>query len=212
MSSSNIKGWIGFLVITVIIIGGVMTAHQVLPSKVSGTAITGITATGVGGFYNASNQTFTANVSDSTTNVNFTMSITASTVSGPMNLTVVAPSVQNASAYNSTYHEIYYKLYNQTVNETVKAGITLNDSVNNSIAQNVSRLASTYTYQNITYQVFPSFTKNVTYAGGKYTFNFSVSLNATAIKLMSKGESLYVVINAAAGPDSSNGFILITKQ
>lgn len=210
--ASNIKGWIGFLVITVIIIGGVMTAHQVLPSKVTGTAITGISASGVNGFYNSSNQTFTANVSDSTSNVTFTMTISSSAASGSMNLTVVAPAVQNISAYNSTYHEIYSKLYNQTVNSTVSSGTVLNASVNKSIAENVSRLASTYTYQNITYQVFKSFTENVTYSGGSYTFNFTRTLNATAIKLMAKGEGLFVVMNAAAGPNSSNGFILLTKQ
>ncbi len=212
MASSNIKGWIGFLVLTVLIIGGAFGTSHIISSKASGTAVTGITSSGVSGYYNASNQTYTANVTDSTTNVSFSMTITATTASGGMNLTVIAPAVQNLSAYNSTYNVTYTQVYNQLVNQTLKSGITLNSSVNSSIVQNASRLATTYTYQNITYQLFHSFTKNVTYTGGKYTFNFSVELNATALKLMTKGQGLFVVINAAAGADSSNGFILLTKQ
>ena len=212
MASSNIKGWIGFLVITVVIIGGAFGTSHIISSKASGTAITGITSSGVSGYYNASNQTYTANVTDTTTNVSFSMTITATTPSGGMNLTVIAPAVQNLSAYNSTYNATYTQVYSELQNQTVKSGTALNSSVNSSIAQNASRLAATYTNQNITYQVFHSFTKNVTYTGGKYTFNFTVKLNATALKLMTKGQSLFMVINAAVGADSSNGFILLSKQ
>ncbi len=210
--ASNMKGWIGFLVITVIIIGGAFGTSQLIPTQASGTSIKGIASSGGSGFYNASNQTYTANVSDTTTNISFTMTITDTTASGAMNLTVIAPNVLNLSAYNSTYSAIYDKLYNQTLNQTEKSGITLNSSVNSSIAQNVSRQAESYTYQNITYQMFQSFTKNVTYSGGQYEFNFTLQLNTTALKLMVTGQSLFVVINAAAGSDSSNGFILLSKQ
>lgn len=210
--ASNIKGWIGFLIITVVIIGGAFGTSHIMPTKATGTSIAGITSSGVSGFYNASNQTYTANISDSTTDVTFTMTIAATTPSGGMNLTVIAPAVINVSAYNSTYNVIYSNLYNQTVNQTEKSGITLNSSVNSSIAQNVSRLAESYTYQNITFPMFQSFTKNVTYTGGKYKFNFTLDLNATAIKLMAKGQNLFVNINAASGADSANGFILLTKQ
>ena len=210
--ASNIKGWIGFLVITVIIIGGAFGTSHLISTKASGTSITGITSTGASGFYNGANQTYTANVTDSTTNISFSMTIAATTASGGMNLTVVAPAIQNISAYNSTYTALYNKIYNESVNQTVKSGVTLNDSINASLAENASRLASYYTDQNITFPLFHSFTKNVAYTGGRYVFNFTLELNATAIKLMTKGQSMFVVINAAVGPDSANGFILITKQ
>ena len=210
--ASNIKGWIGFLVIAVVIIGGALGTSQLIPSQASGTSIKGITSSGGSGFYNASNQTYTANVSDTTTNLSFNMTIASTTASGAMNLTVIAPAVVNLSAYNSTYNAIYSKLYNQTLNQTEKSGTTLNSSVNSSIAANVSSLSQSYTYQNITYPLFHSFTKNVTYSGGVYKFSFTLQLNATALKLMATGQTLFVVINAAAGPYSSNGFILLSQQ
>ncbi len=210
--ASNMKGWIGFLVIAVIIIGGAFGTNHLLPSKSSGTTITGITSNAVSGFYNASNQTFTVNVSDSTSNVNFTVSVVATTSSGAINITVEAPALQNLSAYNSTFNRIYNLTYNETKNATLQSGATLNSSVNQSIVENATRLAETYTNQNITYPLFQSFTKDTHYTGGKYTFNFTAQLNATALSLMSKGQNLFVTINAATGATSANGNILIVKQ
>ncbi len=209
--ASNIKGWIGFLVIAVIIIGGAFGTNHLLPSKASGTTITGITSNAASGFYNASNQSYTVNVSDSTSNVTFAVSILATIPSGAINITVEAPSLQNLSAYNSTFDRIYNITYNQTKNATLQSGATLNSSVNKSIAENATRLAETYTNQNITFHLFQSFTKNTQYTGGKYTFNFTAQLNATALKLMSKGQILFVTINAATGPTSANGNIFFVK-
>lgn len=213
MSSSNLKGWIGFLVITILIIGGVMTAHQILPSKAGGATISGISSSDTSGYYISANQTFVANISDSSTSATFVISISSPVASAGMNISVVAPAIENMSAYNATYTTLYNQIYNSTVNATIASGTTLNSSINASIAQNASRLAATYTNQNLTYNLFPSVFENITsYSGGVYKYNLTVNFNATAVGLMSKGQSLHAIFNAATGPISVNGFITFRKN
>ncbi len=209
--ASNLKGWIGFLIITIIIIGGAFGTSHVLKTSTSGTSIAGVTATGVNGYYDSSNQTFFANVTQSTTNVTFSINVKLVSSSGALNISTVAPNIENVSAYNATYTLLFNKIYNESVNQTLKSGGTLNATVNASLTENASRLAATYATQNLTYSLFPSFSKDVSYTGGAYTFNLTVQLNSTALSLMSSGQQIYAVVNAAAGSSSANAVIVFTK-
>lgn len=209
--ASNLKGWIGFLVITIILIGGAFGASHVLPKQTAGASISGISAVGVNGYYDSPNATYVVNVTDSTVNANFSIGVTSTVASGALNVSVVPPSIENVSAYNATYSALYNKIYNESVNATVNSGIKLNSSINASLAANASRLAATYANQNLTYNLFSPVFQGVTYSGGKYTFNLNITLNATALKLMKTGQVLYAMINMATGPYSANGFLLFTK-
>lgn len=209
--ASNLKGWIGFAVIAVIIIGGAFGTSHILKTSTQGTSISGISASGVNGYYNSGNSTYIANVTQSSSTANFSVSIKLTTSSGDLNLSVVSPSIENMSAFNATFTSIYNKVYNQSVNQTLKAGGTLNSTVNATLAENATKTATTYANQNVTYSLFPSVAKNVTFSGGVYTFDFSVSLNSTALNLMTKGQSLFAVINAAVGSDTANADIQFTK-
>lgn len=209
--ASNLKGWIGFLIVTVIIIGGAFGTSHIIKTSSQGTSIGGITATGVSGYYDSSNQTYVANVTQSSTSASFSISVKLTSASGALNLTVVAPSIANLTAYNATFTSIYNKIYNESVNNTLSSGGSLNASVNASLAENATRLATTYANQNLTYSLFPSVVKNVSFTGGAYTFNLTVTLNSTALSLMTKGNSLYAVVNAAVGSDSAIAVIQFTK-
>lgn len=210
--TSNLKGWIGFAVVTIIILGGAFGTSHILKTSSKGTSINGITATGVSGYYDSSNQTFIANVTQSTASANFTFNIGLTSSTGALNISVVAPSIENLTAFNSTFSAIYNQVYNQSVNQTLNSGGTLNATVNASLAQNATSLATTYTNQNLTYSLFPSVSENVTFTGGAYSYTLSVTLNSTAISLMTKGESLTAVVNAANGADSANGIIQFIKS
>ncbi len=209
--ASNLKGWIGFAIIAVIIIGGAFGTSHILKTSNAATTVQGITATGINGYFQGSNQTFIANVTQSTTNVSFSISFALVAASGPLNITVVAPSIVNSSAYNATFTAFYNKIYNESVNNTISSGGTLNATVNASLAENATRLASLYANQNLTYSLFQSVSKDVTYTGGAYTYNLTLSLNSTAIKLMKSGEILTAVVNGATGADSAIASIQFTK-
>ena len=208
---SNLKGWIGFLVITIIIIGGAFGTSHILKTSTSGTAISGITASGVNGYYDSANQTYVANVTQSTSNVTFSISMTLTSASGALNISVVSPAIENLSAFNSTFTTLYNKIYNDSVNQTLKNGGTLNATVNASLAENATILATTYAHQNLTYSMFPSFSKDVSFTGGVYTFNLTVELNATAFSLITSGQQLSAVVNAAVGSSSANAIIVFSK-
>lgn len=209
--ASNLKGWIGFLVVTIIIIGGAFGTSHILKTQTSGSSISSISAQNFNGYYDAANQTFVSNVTATSVSANFTITIASTSASGGMNISVIAPSIENLSAYNATYAVLYNKIYNDSVNRTINSGVTLNASINASLAANASKLAATYANQNLTYSLFPSFFKDVTFTAGKYVLNLTVQFNSTALGLMTTGQSLYAVINAAVGSDSTNGFILFTK-
>lgn len=209
--ASNLKGWIGFVVVAIIIIGGAFGTSHIIKTTTNGTQISGMTAEGVAGYYNSTNQTYVANVSQSTTGANFTVSVKLALPAGPLNISVIAPTIQNLSAYNSTFSAIYNKIYNESVNQTISSGVKLNASINASLAENATRLASIYTNQNLTYSLFPSVFTNVQYTGGTYTLNLTIEFNATALSLMKPGQSLFAVINAAAGSSSANAFVMFTK-
>lgn len=209
--ASNLKGWIGFLVVTVIIIGGAFGTSHILPSQKTGAQITGISASGANGFYDANNTTYVLNVTSTTVTANFTVGISSTVVSGPLNISVVPPSIENMSAYNATFTALYNKIYNASVNATVNSGVTLNSTINASLAANATSLAATYANQNLTYNLFTPVFKDVTYTGGKYSFNLTLSFNATALSILAPGQTLYAMINAATGAYSANGFLQFTK-
>lgn len=210
--ASNLKGWIGFAIITVIIIGGAFGTSHILKTSNATTAIQGISASGVNGYYKSGNQTYVANITQSTTTVSFSVSISLVAATGPLNISVVSPSIENFTAYNNTFSALYNKIYNESVNNTLSSGGSLNATVNATLAANATRLASIYTNQNLTYSLFPSVSDDVTYTGGAYTYNLTVTLNSTAVGLMKSGESLPAVINAAAGAHSAIATIQFVKS
>lgn len=209
--ASNLKGWIGFVVVAIIITGGAFGTSHILKTSTTGTEISGMSAHGIAGYYNSTNQTYVANVSQNAISANFTVSIKLTQASGGLNISVIAPSILNQSAYNATFSSFYNKIYNESVNQTVSSGVKLNASINASLAENATRLASIYANQNLTYELFPSEFTNVQYSGGLYTLNLTVNFNETALSLMKPGQSLFAVINAAAGSSSANAFVMFTK-
>ncbi len=208
--NSNIKGWIGFAIVAFLIIGGAFGTSHILPTTASGISVSNITSSN-GGNYVANNQTYVVNVSDTSTSENFTVSMTSTVASGSLNVSIIPPTLLNSTLFNLTYNTMYNKLYNQSVNKTEKAGITLNNSVNQSIKQNASANATVYAYQNASINLFLPIYLNTTFAGGTHSFNISISLNSSALKLLNRNEVLFATINLASGPDVANGNIMFVK-
>ncbi|MCL5782967.1 MAG: hypothetical protein M1476_03545 [Candidatus Thermoplasmatota archaeon] len=208
--NSNTKGWIGFAIVAVLIIGGAFGTSHILPTSTTGISISNI-ASSNGGNYVANNQTYVVNVSDSSSGDNFTVSMTSTVASGSLNVSIISQALLNSTLFNLTYNTMYNKLYNQSVNSTEKAGITLNNSVNQSIKQNASANATVYAYQNATINLFSPIYMNTTFTGGTHTFNISISLNSSALKLLNRNEVLFATINLASGPYVANGNIMFVK-
>ena len=60
--NGNVKGWIGFLVLVIIVIGGAFGTSHILPSKISALSVTSVSSNVKGDFI-ASNATYYVNLS-----------------------------------------------------------------------------------------------------------------------------------------------------
>ncbi|WP_393971795.1 hypothetical protein OXIME_000379 [Oxyplasma meridianum] len=111
---SNVKGWIGYAIIFIIIIGGTASLPHVIKSSSNPIAITGITGPS-DSYYNSSTQTLVVNITSSTSsvyaNVNFSSTIT------PLTLSIVPGSFQFS---NSTIVSVA-KPYNTSINFAAKS-------------------------------------------------------------------------------------------
>jgi len=196
---SSLKGWIAFVVVMIILLGGVFSWNHVFPAKASGITVTGISVSSNSSFtgtYDASNATFYASVDNSSTSAYFTVTLVSSVSSGLLNISVQPGDVVNMAKFNSTYDKIY-----KEVNATVK---------NSTLA---TTLATTYTYQNITYQLFQPFNvTGVSLSGGKAIFHFEISLNKTALENFMAGSISIAAININYSYYGGVGAIIFTKK
>ena len=74
---SNVKGWIGYAVILIIIIGGTASLPHVIKSSSNPIAITGMTGPS-NSYFNASSQTLIVNITSSTSTVDANVTFTSS--------------------------------------------------------------------------------------------------------------------------------------
>ena len=122
---SNVKGWIGYAIIFIIIIGGTASLPHVIKSSSDPIAITGITGPS-NSYYNSSSQTLVVNITGSTSTVNAKVSFTSSL--STLTLAVVPGTFQFS---NSTIVSVA-KAYNASVNFAAKdipIDLTLNSAV-----------------------------------------------------------------------------------
>ena len=122
---SNVKGWIGYAIIFIIIIGGTASLPHVIKSSSNPIAITGITGPS-NSYYNTSTQTLVVNITGSTTSVNASVNFTSSLTS--LTLSVVPGSFQFS---NSTIVSVA-KSYNASINfkaKSIPVDLLLNSAV-----------------------------------------------------------------------------------
>lgn len=138
---SNVKGWIGFAIIFIIIIGGTASLPHVIKSSSDPIAITGITGPS-NSYFNVSDQTLVVNITGSTTSVDANVSF-SSTVT-PLTLLVVPGSFTFA---NSTTVSIA-KNYSANINYAAKA-IPIDLVLNQAVISN-----STFTNTTVTVNLY----------------------------------------------------------
>ncbi|MCW6168931.1 MAG: hypothetical protein LVQ96_04640 [Thermoplasmatales archaeon] len=196
---SSLKGWVAFIIVTLILLGGVFSWNHVFPAKASGITITGISASSNSSFsgtFDAANATFMTTVDNSSSTAYFTVTLVSSVSSGPLNISIRPGYVINMSKFNSTFANIFSK-----VNATVK---------NTTLA---TTLATTYTYQNITYALYqPINVTGISLSGGSATFHFSLSLNKTALENFAAGDISVGAININYSSYGDVGAIVFTMK
>ena len=196
---SNLKGWVAFIIVTIILLGGVFSWNHVFPAKASGITINGISVSSnstFSGTFDAANATFVTTIDNSSSNAYFTVTLVSSVSSGPLNISIRPGYVINMSKFNSTFANIFSK-----VNATVK---------NETLA---TTLATTYTYQNITYALYkPINVTGISLSGGKATFHFSLLLNKTALDNFAAGDISVGAININYSSYGGVGAIVFTMK
>ena len=196
---SNLKGWVAFIIVTLILLGGVFSWNHILPAKASGITINGISVSSnstFSGTFDAANATFVTTIDNSSSTAYFTVTLVSSVSSGPLNISIRPGYVINISKFNSTFANIFSK-----VNRTVK---------NETLA---TTLATTYTYQNITYALYkPINVTGISLSGGKATFHFSLSLNKTALENFAAGDISVGAININYSSYGGVGAIVFTME
>ena len=196
---SNLKGWVAFIIVTIILLGGVFSWNHVFPAKASGITINGISVSSnstFSGTFDAANATFVTTIDNSSSTAYFTVTLVSSVSSGPLNISIRPGYVINMSKFNSTFANIFSK-----VNATVK---------NETLA---TTLATTYTYQNITYALYkPINVTGISLSGGKATFHFSLLLNKTALDNFAAGDISVGAININYSSYGGVGAIVFTMK
>ncbi|MCL4444073.1 MAG: hypothetical protein M1464_00270 [Candidatus Thermoplasmatota archaeon] len=192
--NGNVKGWIGFLVLVIIVIGGAFGTSHILPSKASALSVTSISSNVKGDFI-ASNSTYYVNLSNPVSSLSFNISVKAPVATGVVNATIIPPVLLNITQFNSTYNSTYAAL--------IKQG----ESPSNATAN-----ATTFAYQDSTYVLFNNTYVNTSLKAGTATVSFTATLNSTALSLMKKGEPVIVSFTAASGQYGVVGSIVVTKD
>ncbi len=194
--ASNVKGWIGFLVLVIIVIGGAFGTSHILPSKVSALTIKDMNSS-IPGHYASSNSTYYLNLTSVPGSITFNVTVSAPVTSGNVTAVVIPPAILNQTLYNITENATYSKLIAAPYNMT-PANATLN--------------ASTVAYEASTFNLFNETTVNTTLSKGIAVITFTVSLNKTALSLMSRGQTVLASFTASALQYGVVGSILITKD
>jgi len=140
---SNVKGWIGFAVIFIIIVGGTASLPHVIKSSSDPIAITEITGPSHS-YFNVSDQTLVVNISSSTTSVHANVSFTSTVTPLTLTLLVVPGSFMFA---NSTIVSIA-KNYSANINYAAKV-IPVDLVLNQAVISN-----STFTNATVTVNLY----------------------------------------------------------
>ncbi len=192
--NGNIKGWIGFLVLVIIVIGGAFGTSHVLPSKISALTVTSMSSDVKGDFIQ-SNSTYYVNLSSPVSSISFNISVKAPVATGAVNATIIPPVLINMTEFNSTYNSTYAALIKQGENPS-----------------NATANATTAAYLNSTYVLFNNTYVNTSLKGGIATISFTAELNSTALALMKTGEPVIASFTAASGQYGVVGSIIVTKD
>ena len=228
MADNNIKGWIGFLVIIIVITGGVFGISHIIKSPASSVTISSVSSNlTTSSDYNATSSILNYSVSPSSLAINVTVDFTTTTAGATVNYTVVSPSITNVTKYNNYYNNITYpKLfkeysqnfnssYNKTYNGTPSYNLTAAYIGNlTNIRSNASSNASAEAYANSTYSFINplsgSITEKAKTSNGSISFN--LKLNATAVALMSAGQASYIKIDLSNGATGYIGYLEIYRS
>ncbi|MFG1545257.1 MAG: hypothetical protein AAE976_02005 [Thermoplasmataceae archaeon] len=192
--NGNVKGWIGFLVLVIIVIGGAFGTSHILPSKISALSVTSVSSNVKGDFI-ASNATYYVNLSSPVTSLSFNITVKAPVATGAVNATIIPPVLLNITQFNSTYNSTYAAL--------IKQG----ESPSNATAN-----ATTVAYQDSTYVLFNNTYVNTSLKGGTATVSFTATLNSTALSLLKSDEPVIASFTAASGQYGVVGSIVVTKD
>ena len=224
MAENNIKGWIAFLVIFIIIVGGGFSINHILKSSPSAVVITSI-GSNVTSSSDYNSTTSVLNVSlSSPSMVNVSVGFSTVTAGSTVNYTIVSPSIGNTTAYDAFYNSTYpglFTLYSNDFNTSYNksgappSGLAAAYKSNLSeIQANASANASAEAYSNTTYNFISPFTGSITLKSsaktGKITFN--LVLNKTAFDLLSVGQSVFIKVALYFGAQGYNGFIELFKS
>ncbi|HLH85731.1 MAG TPA: hypothetical protein VKU79_02575 [Thermoplasmataceae archaeon] len=221
-SSSNLKGWVGFLVVVIILFGLAFGTNAVLHLKSPGASVTGISADLSGGAFNASNVTYSASLPSGVSSIHVTVNFSTSVSSGTANATIISGAYFNQSEFNLLYPTInatlfreYSSNFNASYNASHKSGGNLSAAYSanrTSIEQNATINATLYADENSTFQLFPEAYANVTYKGTTGSLSVDLALNTTVVDMIPKGTAIDIIITIYTGPYGANGFILLTKS
>ncbi|MFG1449337.1 MAG: hypothetical protein AAE983_01690 [Thermoplasmataceae archaeon] len=222
MADNNLKGWIGFLIVVIIVIGGAFGTSHLIKSPTSAVSITSIgTNITSASDYNTTSSILNVSISPSTTSINVSVNFTTTTPGAVVNYSVVSPSIFNQSSYDSFYNTSYAQLFhnysqnfNSSYNKTYKGKSSYNlskaySSNLSAIQANASSNASAEAYSNTTYSFITPFTSTFSEKAksskGQITFN--LKLNYTAISLMKKGQERFIKIDLYKGATGFIGYI-----
>jgi hypothetical protein len=224
MAENNIKGWIAFLVIFIIIVGGSFSLNHIIKSPPSAVVIDSIGSNLTSSSdYNSTSSILNLSLSSPST-VNITVGFSTVTAGSTVNYTIVSPSIGNTTAYDAFYNSTYpglFSLYSNNFNTSYnKSGAppsglaaAYKSNVSN-IQANASANASAEAYSNTTFNFVSYFTGSVTMKSsaksGKLSFNLVI--NKTAFQLLSAGQSVYVKVALYFGAQGYNGYVELFKS
>lgn len=194
--ASNVKGWIGFLILVIIVIGGAFGTSHILPTKASALTVKDMTSS-LSGTFDSANSTYYLNLTSPVSSITFNVTVTAPVVSGNISAVVIPPALLNLTQFNVTENKTYQMLIASPYNMS---------------SANATLEASTIAYQNSTYQLFNETEVNTTLSKGQAVITFSVTLNNTALNLMSKGETVLASFTASSLQYGVVSSIFITKD
>ncbi|MCL4438192.1 MAG: hypothetical protein M1616_02350 [Candidatus Thermoplasmatota archaeon] len=227
MADSNLKGWIGFLIVVIIVIGGAFGTSHIIKSASSAVSITSIGSNvTTASDYNATSSILNVSVSPSTLDINVTVNFTTTSPGGVVNYTVVSPSILNQSRYdifyNASYAALFHKYsqnfnstYNKTYNGTPAYNLSKAYASNLSdIQANASSNASAEAYSNSTYSFITPFTSTISEKAksSKGQISFNLNLNYTAVSLMKKGQERFIKIDLYKGATGFIGYLELYRS
>ena len=196
MTPGNAKGWVAFLVLMILIIGGAMGTSHVLHTTTPAMTISSIYS-GNGGSFDGNGATYYLNLTSPAATLNFTITLSTPTSSGNVSAILIPPSLVNMTHFNTTFNATYLKYTSSPYNMS---------------AANATAEATTVALENSTYTLFKETFVNTTVSGSTASITFSVTLNNTAMSLLRTGQSVSISFSASSAQYGVVGAIILTKD